>query len=150
MSLYKLRKGEKKDCNAIMLLIMELASYEKASDEVTNTVEQLQADGFGENPLYECLVAEVDNKVVGLALWYYRYSTWKGKRLYLEDIIVTKEQRGKGIGKALFDLTITSARERNCTGMTWQVLDWNEPALNFYKKYDTHFDDEWDTCNLNF
>ena len=129
-------------------LIRELAAYERAPHEVTNTVERLEQDGFGEHPVYGFFVAEVEHNVVGLSLYYWRYSTWKGKRLYLEDIIVTESQRGKGAGKLLFDRTMRKALEENCTGMMWQVLEWNEPAINFYKKYGSKLDGEWVNCNL--
>lgn len=150
MSDFLIRKGVREDCPQILELIKELARYEKASHEVTNTQEQLEKDGFEGTPLFECLVAEVNGVVVGLSLWYYRYSTWKGKRLYLEDIIVTKSHRSKGIGKSLFDKTVAFAKEKSCTGMTWLVLDWNSPAIKFYDKYGTFFDDEWNVCNLHF
>lgn len=146
----KIRKGEKKDIQSVMALVKELAIYEKAENEVTNTIELMEKDGFGENPIFEFIVAETENQIVGMSLYYYRYSTWKGKRLYLEDYIVTESFRGTGIGKLLFDETIEIAKNTNCTGMMWQVLDWNEPAINFYKKYETRFDSEWYNCHLNF
>jgi GNAT superfamily N-acetyltransferase len=108
----------------------------------------MEEDGFGPNPVYGFFVAELDRAIVGLSLFYWRYSTWKGKRLYLEDIIVTETVRGKGIGKLLFDRTMAKALEENCTGMMWQVLDWNEPAINFYKKYNAKLDGEWINCHL--
>jgi len=131
-------------------LVLELAIYEKAPEQVTNTPEQMLTDGFGPNPLFGALVAEADGKIVGMSLYYFRYSTWKGKRLYLEDIIVTESYRGKGLGKALFDETIAHARQTDCTGMMWQVLDWNEPAIEFYKKFGTRFDTGWWNCHLDF
>ena len=145
----KIRKGEKDDLPRAFELIQELALYEKAPEEVTNTHEMMIVDGFGDHPVYAFIVAEVDDVIVGMSMYYYRYSTWKGKRLYLEDLIVTEEYRGKGVGKLLFDKTIEVARETNCTGMMWQVLDWNEPAINFYKRYDTKFDGEWLNCHLD-
>ncbi len=104
----------------------------------------MRIDGFGPNPIFGFFVAEVDKVIVGLTLYYWRYSTWKGKRLFLEDLIVTEKQRGSGIGKLLFDRTIQKAIEEDCSGMMWQVLEWNEPAINFYKKYNAKLDDEWD------
>lgn len=145
-----IRKGEKQDLPAAFELIKELAEYEKARDEVTNTIEMMVEDGFGEHPVFAFFVAEVGGNVVGLSLFYFRYSTWKGKRLYLEDIVVTKDQRGNGAGKALFEATIAEAKENNCTGMMWQVLDWNSSAIDFYKKYKTRFDGEWLNCHLDF
>ena len=145
-----IRQGEKSDLPAALDLIKELATYEKALDQVTNTIEMMQKDGFGDNPIFGFFVAEQLDKIVGLSLYYYRYSTWKGKRLYLEDIIVTEAYRGDGIGKILLERTIQKAKDEECTGMMWQVLDWNEPAINFYQKYDTKFDSEWVNCNLDF
>ena len=146
----KVRPGEKQDLSQVFELIKELAEYEGASDQVTNSAERLEQDGFGPNPVFGFLVAEISKSIVGLSLYYYRYSTWKGKRLYLEDIIVTESQRGRGMGKVLFDRTIQVARESDCTGMMWQVLDWNEGAVFFYKKYNAQFDGEWVNCHLDF
>jgi GNAT superfamily N-acetyltransferase len=116
---------------------------------VINTVEQMKIDGFGEHPVYGLFVAENERGVVGISIYYWRYSTWKGKRLYLEDIVVTESERGSGIGKLLFDRTMQHALDENCTGMMWQVLEWNEPAINFYKKYyQAKMDGEWINCNL--
>lgn len=131
-----------------MELINELAAFEKAPTEVTNTVKQMEVDGFGPNPIFGFFVAENEGHIVGLSLYYWRYSTWKGKRLYLEDIIVTEAWRGKGIGKLLFDETMRHALNEDCTGMMWQVLNWNEPAIEFYKKYGATLDDEWTNCSL--
>ena len=139
----KIRKGVRQDLPKVLELIKELALYEKASDQVSNTVERMEEDGFGSNPIYGFFVAEREGEIVGLSLYYYRYSTWKGKRLYLEDIIVTESNRGKGLGKMLFESTMKFALEQNCTGMMWQVLDWNKPAIDFYKKYNAKLDDEW-------
>lgn len=144
-----IRNGEKDDLPQVLELIKELAIYEKAPDEVSNTVEMMEEDGFGENPVYGFFVAETNGKIVGISIYYYRYSTWKGKRLYLEDIIVTESMRGKGIGKLLFERTILKAKEENCNGLSFQVLEWNEPAINFYKKYNVDFDGEWINCSLS-
>jgi GNAT superfamily N-acetyltransferase len=129
-------------------LIQELADYEKAPDEVIVTLDHFQESGFGENPVWWAFVAEENNIIHGFALYYIRYSTWKGQRMYLEDILVTNEMRGKGIGKLLMDRLIEEARVNKFQGMNWQVLDWNEPAINFYKKYDAHFDPEWINCSI--
>lgn len=145
---YTVRKGRREDLPAVLDLIKELALYERAPHEVTNTLEQMEKDGFGEEPIFGFFVAESDNAIIGLSLYYWRYSTWKGKRLYLEDIIVTESERGKGIGKLLFDKTMQRALDANCTGMMWQVLDWNEPAINFYRKYGAKMDNEWTNCTL--
>ncbi|MGN6803506.1 MAG: GNAT family N-acetyltransferase [Ginsengibacter sp.] len=145
----KIRRAEKNDCQAMMNLINELALYEKAPEEVTVDFDHFVESGFGEKPVWRAFVADVDQKVVGFALYYIRYSTWKGQRLYLEDILVTESFRGKGIGKLLFDRLIEETKEKKLSGMVWQVLDWNEPAINFYKKFDNvSFDSEWINCSL--
>lgn len=144
-----IREGRKEDLPAVLNLVKELAKYENAQDEVIVTVEQLEHDGFGYEPLFHFLVAEKGEQLIGLSFYYYRYSTWKGKRLYLEDIVVTESERGKGIGKELFKNTIRKATASGCTGMMWQVLGWNAPAINFYKKHiGAHLDDEWINCHL--
>ena len=138
-----IRKGTSEDVPAAYRLIKELALYEKAPEQVTITLEELVADGFGENPIYGLFVAEVDTEVIGIALYYEKYSTWQGRCIYLEDIVVTESERGKGIGHQLFQAVIGVAKERNSARMEWQVLDWNEPAINFYKKYNANLDGEW-------
>lgn len=143
-----IRPGRKEDLPRVLELIKELAEYERAPHEVTNTVERLERDGFGPHPVFGFFVAENAERIIGLSLYYWRYSTWKGKRLYLEDIIVTESARGNGAGKLLFDRTMQKCLEENCTGMMWQVLDWNEPAINFYKKYGAKLDGEWVNCGL--
>ena len=146
----EIRKGEKKDLPAVFDLIKELAVYENGLDQVTNSVQKMEIDGFGENPIYEFIVAIEGGNIIGCAIYYYRYSTWKGKRMYLEDLIVTEVKRGAGAGKLLFEAVIEIGKETKCSGMMWQVLDWNEPAINFYKKYNTNFDEEWINCNIDF
>jgi len=146
----QIRKGKIEDVPQVFDLILELAEYENGSDQVINSVEQMKQDGFGDNPIYGLLVAEEGDAILGSAICYYRYSTWKGKRMYLEDLIVTESQRGRGIGQLLFDEVLEVGRKTECSGMMWQVLDWNEPAINFYKKYETHFDGEWINCNIDF
>ena len=143
-----IRQGIKEDLPRVLELVKELAVYERAPEEVTNTVSMMERDGFGPHPVFGFFVAETEKEIVGLSLFYYRYSTWKGRRLYLEDIIVTETERGKGIGKLLFDRTMKKVLEDNCTGMMWQVLDWNEPAIHFYQKYGTRMDDAWLNCHL--
>ena len=142
------REGTKADLPRVLELIKELAIFEKAPHEVTNTLAQLENDGFGSNPIYGFFVAENEHGIVGISLYYWRYSTWKGKRLYLEDIIVTEDQRGKGIGKLLFDRTMQHSLEQKCSGMMWQVLDWNTPAIEFYQKYGATIQGEWMNCTL--
>lgn len=137
------RRGERKDVGALLHLIKELAVYEKAANEVDVDEAILLEDGFGENSIFELFVAEVDEHVVGIALFYTKYSTWKGRCIYLEDIVVDPAYRGKGIGSKLFEAVRDVARERNAGRMEWQVLDWNEPAIRFYKKYNAQLDGEW-------
>ncbi|MFZ6009399.1 MAG: GNAT family N-acetyltransferase [Bacteroidota bacterium] len=144
----KIREGKKSDLPRVLELIRELAEYERAPHEVINTVALMEKDGFGANPVFGFFVAENSNGIVGIAIYYWRYSTWKGKRLYLEDIVVTEKERGAGIGKLLFDRTMQKALDENCSGMMWQVLDWNEPAIKFYKKYGASMGQEWINCNL--
>jgi GNAT superfamily N-acetyltransferase len=143
-----IRQGTKGDIPRTLELIKELARYERAPDQVTTTVGQMERDGFGPNPIFGFFVAEENGTIIGISLYYWRYSTWKGKRLYLEDIIVTERERGKGAGKLLFDRTMKLAVDEGCTGMMWQVLEWNEPAINFYKKYGAKLDEEWTNCSL--
>ena len=145
-----IRDAVREDVPSMFELIKELALYENAPEQVTNTVEQMYLDGFGENPSFETIVSEVDGEIVGMALFYYRYSTWKGKRLYLEDLIVSETMRGQGLGKKLLDATIEKARQTACTGLMWQVLDWNEPAINFYRKFGARFDEEWVNVHIDF
>ena len=146
-----IRKAVKEDCVRMMELINELAVYEKAAAEVTVDFNHFTESGFGDKPVWFSYVAEVDGNVEGFALWYVRYSTWKGQRMYLEDILVTEKMRGKGLGKLLLDKLIEEAKEKHYSGMMWQVLDWNEPAINFYKKYEqVKFDEEWTNCTINF
>ncbi|MFT3936382.1 MAG: GNAT family N-acetyltransferase [Chitinophagaceae bacterium] len=144
------RKVTKEDCPRLLELINELAVYEKAPQEVTVTLDHFIESGFATNPVWWAFAAEVDGKVEGFALYYVRYSTWKGQRMYLEDIIVTEKMRGKGLGKLLFEALIAEAKEKKFNGITWQVLDWNEPAINFYKKYyNASMDPEWINCAIS-
>lgn len=143
-----IRAGRQDDLPQVLELVKELAAYERASGEVTNTLEAMERDGFGPQPAYGFLVAERDGRVVGLSLYYWRYSTWKGRRLWLEDIVVTEAARGLGIGKALFERTMRVCVEQGGTGMMWQVLEWNEPAIGFYRRYGARFDGEWLNCHL--
>lgn len=143
MSSYSLRKAQKEDCERLLELIQELAEYEKAPDEVTVSLEEFVDSGFGDHPVWEAFVIESEGRIQGMALYYIRYSTWKGRRIYLEDIIVTETMRGRGYGKMLFDRVWQTCLERNYSGMVWQVLDWNTPAINFYEKYGAEFDAGW-------
>lgn len=140
-----IRKGTPADLPAAHRLIVELAIYEKAENEVITTPEQMLQDGFGDTPVFGFYVAERADSgaIVGMALYYTRYSTWKGRCLYLEDLIVTQSERGKGIGKLLFDAMVRECLNQNMALMTWQVLDWNTPAIEFYKRLGAHLDGEW-------
>lgn len=145
-----IRKAERKDCVRLLELIQELAEFEKAPQEVTVTLSHFEDSGFGEKPVWWAFVAEVDGIVEAFALYYIRYSTWKGKRMYLEDILVTEKMRGKNIGTMLFNKLIEEAKEKKLHGIVWQVLNWNKPAIEFYKKYNADFDNEWMNCSLTF
>lgn len=143
-----IRWAVREDCRRILELVKELAVYERAPDEVTVTLEHFEESGFGEKPVWWAFVAEVDGQVEGFALYYIRFSTWKGQRMYLEDFLVTEKLRGHGIGKQLFDQLVVEAKEKKFNGIVWQVLEWNEPAINFYKKYNAAFDAEWVNCTV--
>jgi len=151
----QIRKAVKEDCPRMMELIKELAVYEKAPDAVTVSLDHFTESGFGENPVWWAYVAELPSpsgqgfEVHAFALYYIRYSTWKGQRMYLEDLIVTEKMRGQGIGKILLDKLIEVASDKKYSGIMWQVLDWNEPAINFYKKFNgVQFDGEWINCSI--
>ncbi len=145
-----IRPAKKADCPRLMELIHELAVYEKAPEQVVVSLDHFEESGFGASPVWWCLVAEVQGIVVGMALYYIRYSTWKGQRMYLEDLIVSEDMRGNKIGSLLFDALIAEAKVKQFKGMNWQALDWNEPALNFYRKYNSNFDPEWVNCSIDF
>tara|TARA_B100001559_G_C16448200_1_gene597880 strand:- start:744 stop:1226 length:483 start_codon:yes stop_codon:yes gene_type:complete len=138
-----IRKGEKKDLPFILELIKELAKYENAIEQVSITLSELEKDGFGLNQHYHFLVAEKENNIIGMSFYWFRYSTWKGRFLFLEDFIVKKNYRRQGVGTALFNATIKVCQEQNINGMCWQVLDWNQPAIKFYKKYNASISREW-------
>lgn len=142
-SVYTVRRGAASDVPAVHDLIVELAIYERAEDQVTNTAAELLADGFGPNAIYELFVAEVAGELVGMALWYVKYSTWKGKCGFLEDLVVKASHRGKGIGRALFEAVAAECALRDFGRMEWQVLDWNEPAIGFYRTLGAALDPEW-------
>jgi GNAT superfamily N-acetyltransferase len=150
MSEICIRKAVYSDCLRLLELIKELALYEKSPDEVSVSLAHFQESGFGKNPLWWAFVAEVDGVVRGFALYYIRYSTWKGQRMYLEDFYVEPSMRRQGTGDLLFKKLIEEGKKQNLNGMVWQVLAWNEPALNFYRKHKTSFDDQWVNCSLDF
>jgi len=143
-----IRKAVKEDCPRLMELVHELAVYERAPEEVTVELSHFIESGFGPHPVWWAFVAEEEGRIEGFALYYIRYSTWKGQRMYLEDLIVTEKMRGRGLGKLLFERLIDEAKEKKFSGMVWQVLDWNEPAINFYKKYNARFDAGWMNCAI--
>ncbi len=138
------------DMEAVHALIHELAVFEQAPDEHSCSIEQLREDGFGERPVFECWVAEINEKIVGMMLFYVKYSTWKGKCIYLDDIIVTEKARGKGVGHVLLTQLIRIGRDRKMHRLEWQVLNWNEAAIRFYEKYGVDFDQDWINCRLTF
>jgi GNAT superfamily N-acetyltransferase len=144
-----LRIAKKEDCPRLLELVHELALFEKAPNEVTVTLDEFIDAGFGNQPVWKAFVAEAQGFIVGFAIYYVRYSTWKGCRLYLEDLIVTEAWRGKGVGKLLFNRLIQETQEMNFSGMVWQVLDWNEPAIQFYKKYDAAIEAGWLNASLS-
>ncbi|MEN9331288.1 MAG: hypothetical protein RLZZ94_378 [Bacteroidota bacterium] len=142
------RFAKEEDIPFVHALIQELAAYEKAPQEVTNTVEDMLRDGFGAQPVFRCQVAETDGKITGMAIYFVKYSTWKGKGVYLDDIVVTESMRRLGIGKLLFDAVMKDAKAIGAKQLHWQVLDWNSPAIEFYKKYNADLDGEWINCKL--
>ena len=145
------RPAEAADVPAVFGLVRELAEYEKSAHKITTTEKAMLRDGFGPDPVFGCFVAVVDDKIVGAAIYYYRYSTWNGKRMYLEDFVVSEAHRGKGLGRALFDAVIAKGKATGCTGMQWQVMDWNEPGKNFYRKYySADIEGGWLNASISF
>ncbi|MGZ3898952.1 MAG: N-acetyltransferase family protein [Bacteroidia bacterium] len=145
-----IRKGVQADLPKVLGLVKELAIYEKAPAEVEVTVDEMINWGFGKDKLFEFFVLEKENKIIGMALYYYKYSTWKGKCLFLEDIIVTESERCKGYGQLLFNEVAKVAKEQKVRRMEWQVLEWNTPAIKFYEKYNSVIDPEWMNCKLTY
>jgi GNAT superfamily N-acetyltransferase len=144
-----IRKGEKKDMPAVLELIQELATFEKEPDAVVITVADLERDGFGESPLFHTFVAEKDGQIEGIALYYYRYSTWKGKTIHLEDLIVREKMRGSGLGFALYSEIIAQGKKDNVRRIEWNVLDWNTPAIDFYIKSGAKILDDWCVAQMD-
>jgi len=144
-----IRKAKKEDMSRVHELILELAMYEKLSQEVEVNQSDLINDGFGENPLFHCFVAEVNSKVEGMAIIYNRYSTWKGKTVHLEDLIVTKNMRNKGIGALLLDKVILFGKEMNVKRISWEVIDWNKKAIKFYERKGAKLINDWNIIHLN-
>ena len=144
-----IRKATKNDMPSVLELIQELATFEKEPDAVVVTVDDLIRDGFSENPLFQCFVAEVDGEIIGMALYYYRYSTWKGKTIHLEDLIVKENKRGTGAGFALYKEIIKQGKAENVRRIEWNVLDWNTPAINFYEKSGAKVLDDWRVVHMD-
>jgi len=144
-----IRKGTKEDLPAILQLVHELAEFEKAPDAITNTLSMMEEEGFGKRPVFEFYVAEKDGEVIGMALFFVKYSTWKGAGLYLDDLIVREKYRGAGIGTKLFNTYLLEAKRMNAKQAHWQVLDWNTPAIDMYKKAGASVEAEWLDCKMN-
>jgi GNAT superfamily N-acetyltransferase len=144
-----IRKAQKEDMKAVLELIQELATFEKEPQAVEITVNDLVRDGFCENPLFHCFVAELENEIVGMALYYYRYSTWKGKTIHLEDLIVKEKMRGSGLGFALYSKIIEQGKTDNVRRIEWAVLDWNTPAIEFYNKSGAKVFEDWRIAQMN-
>lgn len=144
-----IRKGKKEDMSSVLNLIKELAVFEKEPDAVVVTVSDLEHDGFSERPLFETFVAEVDHEIVGMALYYNRYSTWKGKTIHLEDLIVTEKMRGSGVGFALYSEILKQAKKDNVRRVEWNVLDWNTPAIDFYEKSGAKILGDWRVVHMD-
>jgi len=144
-----IRKGNPEDMKAVLGLIQELADFEKESDAVVVTVEDLVRDGFGPIPLFDVFVAEVEKEIVGIALYYYRYSTWKGKTIHLEDLIVKEKMRGTGLGYALYSEVIKQGKKDKVRRIEWNVLDWNTPAVEFYEKSGAKILNEWRVAQMD-
>lgn len=145
----KIRKAIIEDSPAILALIKELAVFEKEPDAVEVNLKTIQNDGFGATPLFQCFVAEVAKKVVGMALFYPRYSTWKGPTFHLEDLIVTENMKGKGVGTKLYSAFIEYGYQQGAGRIEWAVLDWNEPAISFYKNSGASILSDWFTVQMN-
>ena len=144
-----IRKATKNDMPSVLELIQELATFEKEPDAVVVTVDDLIRDGFSENPLFQCFVAEIENEIIGMALFYYRYSTWKGKTIHLEDLIVKENKRGTGAGFALYKEIIKQGKAENVRRIEWNVLDWNTPAIDFYEKSGAKVLGDWRVVHMD-
>ncbi len=144
-----IRKGKPEDMKSVLELIQELAIFEKEPDAVLITEDDLVRDGFGENPLFHVFVAEVEKEIVGIALYYYRYSTWKGKTIHLEDLIVKEKMRGSGLGFALYSEIMKQGKKDNVRRIDWNVLDWNTPAVKFYENSGAKVLDEWRVVQMD-
>lgn len=146
---FTIRNAKKEDMPQVLHLINELAVFEKEPDAVEVTLEDLENDGFGTQPAFHCFVAEADKKVEGIALVYNRYSTWKGKIIHLEDLIVSQNMRGSGMGTALLDEVVKYGHKKGVKRINWEVIDWNEPAIAFYEKKGANVMRDWDVVQLD-
>ncbi|WKK66299.1 GNAT family N-acetyltransferase [Lutimonas zeaxanthinifaciens] len=144
-----LREGKKSDMPSVLELIKELATFENEEDAVEVSVEELLRDGFGERPSFKVFIGEIEGKIVGMALFYERYSTWKGKSIHLEDLIVSDAYRGRGVGKALYTKVMEYAHQRNIKRVSWEVLDWNQVAIDFYESTGAHIVEGWQVVHMN-
>ncbi|RZJ65364.1 MAG: GNAT family N-acetyltransferase [Flavobacterium sp.] len=144
-----IRKGTQNDMASVLELITELAIFEREPNAVVVTVDDLIRDGFGNDPLFYTFIAETENEIVGMALYYYRYSTWKGKTIHLEDLIVTEKARGTGAGMALYSKIIEQGKIDNVRRIEWNVLDWNEPAVKFYEKSGAKILSDWRVVHMD-
>lgn len=146
---YNIRKAKRDDMPAVLELIKELADFEKQPEAVSIDVKVLEKEGFGEKPLFQCFVADVDGKVEGMALFYYRFSTWKGRTIHLEDLIIRKAKRGTGLGTALYKTVLQFAQVAGVKRVEWVVLDWNEHAIAFYRRSGAHVMKDWYTVQMD-
>jgi len=146
---FVIRECTKTDLKHVLNLVKELATFEKEPDAVEITIEDLERDGFNNNPMFKIYIAENENEIVGMALFYYRYSTWKGKTIHLEDLIVKQNMRGKGIGRALYDKVLSFAFKNNLKRVEWVVLDWNTNAINFYVQSGAKILEDWKTVQMD-
>lgn len=150
MELVIIRKGIKEDIDQVFQLVLELARFENAEHEVKNSVSRMKEEGFKNNPAFEFFVAEFEEKIVGMALYYFSYSTWKGRSIYIDDLVVLENYRRQGIGDRLLKEVLKVAKKEKCGKVHWQVLDWNKPAINYYRKIGAEFDGEWINCAISY
>ena len=149
MDKIKIRRATKEDIGLVRDLVMELAIFEKAPEEVTSSLADYVQEGFSDNPLFTANLIYLNDELAGFSLWYYRFSTWKGRRFYLEDLYIKEAYRGKGLGRKLINEAIEEAKRMKCTGMMWQVLDWNQPAIDFYNTLGVKMDAGWLNVHLD-
>jgi GNAT superfamily N-acetyltransferase len=149
MDKINIRRATKEDIGLVRDLVMELAIFEKAPEEVTSSLADYVQEGFSDNPLFTANLIYLNDELAGFSLWYYRFSTWKGRRFYLEDLYIKETFRGRGLGRKLINEAIEEAKRMKCTGMMWQVLDWNQPAIDFYNTLGVKMDAGWLNVHLD-